>query len=213
MSTLPSSSSSSSSTSSSSSAPADDILRSSFRGRLLRGKTLPLPSDYQGTTTTSARASAGGGLSWQAVLTSTVVVRVRVRVLVVDGSRAGAPGGHEPRQRGREAVARGYSHLALLQLLLLRVWVRWDGRSDVTMASTRALRVHSSTDHVMCHPPSRTVCRVDVLESRHTSAPVRPAPAVDGLAASLQTGTPWIATIKPSFPLHARRERPHLPSP
>ena|SRR3989344_5641059 len=57
MSTL-STSTSSSSSSSASAAPEDDILRASFRGRLLRGKTLPLPSDYQGTTGTS-RCLAG----------------------------------------------------------------------------------------------------------------------------------------------------------
>jgi len=55
MSTL-STSTSSSSSSSASAAPEDDILRASFRGRLLRGKTLPLPSDYQGTTGTSRLA-------------------------------------------------------------------------------------------------------------------------------------------------------------
>ncbi|ELR11397.1 Ribonuclease H1/H2 small subunit [Acanthamoeba castellanii str. Neff] len=59
MSTL--STSTSSSSSSASAAPGDDILRASFRGRLLRGKTLPLPSDYQGLVLQEATGRGADG--------------------------------------------------------------------------------------------------------------------------------------------------------
>jgi hypothetical protein len=166
MSTL--STSTSSSSSSASAAPDDDILRASFRGRLLRGKTLPLPSDYQGTTDLHcARAFATAcsldvwtqlGLHWLWCL------------------RAGAAGGNRARRRRREAVARQYvvSHLH---------------RSSDGAACIK----HCHADVLVCSSLTIAyrwpVLRVDLLESRHAPVSIRSAAAVDGLAPPFSTGT------------------------